>query len=1003
MSHVTNDSSTAPPPNAQSASVGGNYNIVLQANGDGITIDVNRPHLTLNARHRFAREPREYLDLLNPINRAIPMVGREAEMRGLEDWLGSGVPISARCLIGGAGSGKTRLALELCTRADHDDWFAGFVDHGELVRFHDQQDLASWGWPKATLIVVDYAAAKTQVLREWLAELVKRPGDAKEPPLRLLLLERHADPALGWWPELTTPRGWPEEGLRELFDPIEPIPLPNIRDIEERRQILDTVMAAASKIAGKSEPLRPPPKGSDPDFDHRLAEPALEFAPLHLMMAGVLGVEHSAPRLLTLGPTAMAQELANFELGRIETLAKDRYLDFHVLRYLAAGITLAGGLSRNDLAEVIASESQVMGFSDATPTVERALLDALPAERADQVGGILPDLIGEAAVVKVIGELAPRQQAGAIKRWHERSPTAVMSALIRTIQDYATKDDHPSLKWFDGIVAGASAVSDLMSIANQLPQQTVVLRDRAAGVEAAIVQSLRALRGGSESHELTADFAGSLNNLANRLSELGRREEALATTREAVDIRRELAAARPDAFRPYLAASLNNLATMLSQLGRREEALEVAREAVESYRELAAARPDAFRPDLAASLNNLAAMLSDLGRREAALATAQEAVDIRRELAAARPDAFRPDLARSLNNLANMLSGLGRREAALTTAQEAVELNRELAAARPDAFRPDLAASLSNLANRLSDLGRREAALAVALEAAALYRELAAARPDAFRPDLAGSLNNLANRLSDLGRSEDALATAQEAVELYRGLATARPDAFRPDLAMSLTNLTTRLSDLGRREEGLAAAQEAVELYRELAAARPDAFRPDLAGSLNNLANRLRESGRREEALAAGQEAVDIRRGLAAARPDAFRPDLATSLNNLANRLSQLGRREQALATAQEAVDIRRELAAARPDAFRPYLATSLSVMAGCLEALERLEEANHADAEAVAALSPYFIAERHAFAGRMAPTVREYLRRCEKLGREPDKELLGPIAAAFEKLQEGD
>jgi tetratricopeptide (TPR) repeat protein len=71
----------------------------------------------------------------------------------------------------------------------------------------------------------------------------------------------------------------------------------------------------------------------------------------------------------------------------------------------------------------------------------------------------------------------------------------------------------------------------------------------------------------------------SLNNLANRLSELGRREEALAAAQEAVQIRRALAAARPEAFTPDLARSLSNLAAMLSELGRREEALAAAQEA----------------------------------------------------------------------------------------------------------------------------------------------------------------------------------------------------------------------------------------------------------------------------------------------------------------------------------------------------------------------------------------------------------------------------------------
>ncbi len=87
-------------------------------------------------------------------------------------------------------------------------------------------------------------------------------------------------------------------------------------------------------------------------------------------------------------------------------------------------------------------------------------------------------------------------------------------------------------------------------------------------------------------------------------------------------------------------------------MGRREDALAAGREAADAYRELAAARPDAFRPDLAGSLNNLSLRLADLGRREDALAAIQEGAQVYRELAAARPDAFRPGLARSLTNLA---------------------------------------------------------------------------------------------------------------------------------------------------------------------------------------------------------------------------------------------------------------------------------------------------------------------------------------------------------------
>jgi tetratricopeptide (TPR) repeat protein len=86
----------------------------------------------------------------------------------------------------------------------------------------------------------------------------------------------------------------------------------------------------------------------------------------------------------------------------------------------------------------------------------------------------------------------------------------------------------------------------------------------------------------------------------------------------------------------------------LADLGRGEDALAASVEAAQTFRELAAARPDAFRPDLAASLNNLSLRLADAGRREQALAAIQEAVTIRRELAARWPDAHQQELERSL-------------------------------------------------------------------------------------------------------------------------------------------------------------------------------------------------------------------------------------------------------------------------------------------------------------------------------------------------------------------
>ena len=137
----------------------GNIAVVVDGSNNSVTITRGEAQLTLLQRHKRRREPRKHLDLLDPYFRAIDLVGRDDDLGALEAWLASERPIGVRCLTGRAGSGKTRLALELCERAEERGWLAGFLTHGEFVAFQQRQDLARWRWPQSTLIVVDGAAA----------------------------------------------------------------------------------------------------------------------------------------------------------------------------------------------------------------------------------------------------------------------------------------------------------------------------------------------------------------------------------------------------------------------------------------------------------------------------------------------------------------------------------------------------------------------------------------------------------------------------------------------------------------------------------------------------------------------------------------------------------------------------------------------------------------------------------------------------------------------------
>ena len=96
----------------------------------------------------------------------------------------------------------------------------------------------------------------------------------------------------------------------------------------------------------------------------------------------------------------------------------------------------------------------------------------------------------------------------------------------------------------------------------------------------------------------------SLNNYANRLSDLGDPQGALGPAQEAVALRRQLAQDNPAAFTPDLAGSLNNYALTLSELGDPQGALGAAQEAMRTLAPLFAALPDAYAQNMAVIAQN---------------------------------------------------------------------------------------------------------------------------------------------------------------------------------------------------------------------------------------------------------------------------------------------------------------------------------------------------------------------------------------------------------------
>ena len=129
--------------------------------------------------------------------------------------------------------------------------------------------------------------------------------------------------------------------------------------------------------------------------------------------------------------------------------------------------------------------------------------------------------------------------------------------------------------------------------------------------------------------------------------------DALAAAQQAVESKRRLAAAQPDAFLAELALTLSNLGVALRSQGKAEEGLADCNKALR------------LRPDYADAHCNLSTALRDLGRPAEAAASCREALRLR------------PSYPEAHLNLGNALRELGRPAEATASYREALRLRPE--------------------------------------------------------------------------------------------------------------------------------------------------------------------------------------------------------------------------------------------------------------------------------------------------------------------------------------
>ena len=651
------------------------------------------------------------LALLRADRSPVPFRGRGKEMRQLEAWRDDENGSSVLLLSGSAGVGKSRLALEFASRAPG-GWAAGWLH----AATGDTAIAAIAACGEPTVVLVDDADGRGDIvpLLDALAErrakpvirvvLVTRSAEGLRASLVANIEERHATIV-----------------FRALAVELEPE-----GGADDRTRWFGEAVRAFATVLGKPAPVLPEvfPRG-----DAEATQPFVMIQARGLL--AVLGTEGN-PRALTFGQ--VAEELMRHDKRRWDALAKARDWGSggppsEALRERAvAALALLGANSDAESEQILRRVPELRDASAERRYDIAAWISALYPVSEGATPRIRPDVIGEWFVVSQLTGNPALTESLRVGLTDDQAARALgllaraadwMEAAGPLFGEFAGGDlrrqvlaaaqaaltGEAGRHLLNEVVAGRLmsaarwTLTELQDLESLIPRY-VLLRTHAA-IAAQFVAVYRALAADDPAaHQV--DLARALTRLGIQFDELGRYQEALTATQEAVGIYRTLAADNPAAHQAGLATALESVGTQFDQLGRYEEALTATQEAVGLYRTLAAGNPAAHQADLATALGTLSVQLEHLGGYSDALTAAREAVGLYRALAADNPAAHHAGLATELDNFGNQLSQMSKHQEALAATQEAVGIYRALAAGNPAAHQFGLTRTLSNLGSRFS-------------------------------------------------------------------------------------------------------------------------------------------------------------------------------------------------------------------------------------------------------------------------------------------------------------
>lgn len=949
-------------------------------------------HAFLTPAQRRLPAARTEVDLLLAAHTVVDYIPSvpETRMSGLDPldaligWCEGEPGFSVAVLTGDGGSGKTRLATELCRTMAGRGWQAGYLDMRRAPA-------AGWEVDGATLLVVDDVEYAGGSLGELLRQMAARPGG---PPVRVLLAARRKTGS-HWAMQL----GAASEGVlgRHTVLEIDLNAYP-LGPAARRRHVAEAARAFARAL-GTVMPAQLPeidaPEFGNPLLTHAVALLAVCGEQVDLGGGGrvreqvmgtllhrererwerhrvVLGLHDLADQRVQSAAVTVVALTTPTEDEAVGLLAAVRLLDD-----LGPGIRRRTATWLRDLFPASAEDTDGRIHGPALDLVVEALLaEREPAATTDlltRIGSaeaVTGDRIAQALrVVRLAAENrdAPRK---ALRLFLERNLRELVQRTLRPGEQHLVSALSMALAFTAAVEGVSRAMLDgCVEATALLPDQSPVTAELAATLYDIYLAWFDHLD--DQQNELPEEavpvWVAALSEAGVRYQEAGRLRDALSALRLAVKGYEGLMQRDPERYREPLAAALQNLGALARMHGRSQEQYAAAARVLERartlYEKLVECDAMAHSGGLAACLHNLSLCLLRLDRYDEARTYGVRAVENYERLItdlhgdrASTTDSATGDLANSLLALGMVYAQRACYSEAAACCERAVELC-EQRAGEDEASDLNLGVALSQLGHHYADLGRPSDGIPPCLRALEIIQRLAEQLSELVNSEQVKALTALTRCYVNSGRPGEAIEHLRDTMTILEALAKTRPWQFVPAFGVICSQLSAVYAALGRDAIALNCAERAVEVSRQLADANPVMYLPVLAEDLRRLADRCRAAGRLDEAFDHARQSVEIGRHLADTDPDLYLPELPESLRSLAWVLRSSSMHLPAAACSEQAVAILRPLADTDPRRFRPLLAAQLSDHGVHCAYLDLREEAFAASEEAVALYEP--LAER--------------------------------------------